>query len=144
MMIDRDEIESLIPHSGTMCLLETVERWDDTSIQCSSATHLDEDNPLRRDGRLGAVHAMEYGAQAAAIHGALLARDHGEKPVPGYLAALRDVRLAVAFLDRVSDRLDVTATLLTAGGGNQIYDVQISAADREIASGRVMVMAAPA
>src|SRR5881398_1435622 len=72
--IDKAEIRRLIPHAGTMCLLDSVLGWDDESIVCTTNTHRDEANPLRRDGRLSALHALEYAAQAAAIHGGLRAR----------------------------------------------------------------------
>ena len=95
--INKAEIRTLIPHSGLMCLLDEVTQWDDRSITCVTNTHRDPANPLRRDGRLSAVHAFEYGAQAAAVHGGLRARSVGEIAPPGYLAALRDARLHVAF-----------------------------------------------
>ncbi len=89
-MIDQDsikktEIRTLIPHSGMMCLLDEVTQWDDRSITCVTNTHRDPANPLRRDGRLSSVHAFEYGAQAAAVHGGLRARSVGEIAPPGYL-----------------------------------------------------------
>ena len=52
-MIGREEIAALIPHAGTMCLLDEVLRWDDASIRCRSARYRAEDNPMRRAGRLG-------------------------------------------------------------------------------------------
>ena len=66
--IHKAEIRTLIPHSDLMCLLDDVMQWDDRSIVCFTNTHRDPANPLRRAGRLSAVHAFEYGAQAAAIH----------------------------------------------------------------------------
>ncbi|PYI82543.1 MAG: phosphotransferase, partial [Verrucomicrobia bacterium] len=69
--IGKAEIRTLIPHSGLMCLLDSVIEWDDQSIICISNTHRDPANPLRREGQLSAVHAFEYGAQAAAVHGGL-------------------------------------------------------------------------
>src|SRR5436305_6706442 len=97
--IDKAEIRRLIPHAGTMCLLDSVLGWDDESIVCTTNTHRDEANPLRRDGRLSALHALEYGAQAAAIHGGLRARAAGTTAPPCYLAAMRDAHLHVARLD---------------------------------------------
>ena len=75
--INKAEIRTLIPHSGLMCLLDEVTQWDDRSITCVTNTHRDPANPLRRDGRLSALHAFEYGAQAAAVHGGLRARSVG-------------------------------------------------------------------
>ena len=91
--VNKAEIRTLIPHSGSMCLLDSVTEWDDRSINCISNTHRDPANPLRRDGRLSAVHAFEYAAQAAAVHGGLRARSVGVTAPPGYLAALRDAHL---------------------------------------------------
>lgn len=142
MLIEKDELRRLIPHAGAMCLLDGVERWDADSILCSSATHRDHQNPLRRRERLAAVHALEYGAQAAAVHGGLLAKQHGEKAEPGFLAAFKDVGLRVRYLDDIEERLEVRAQRLTAGGGNQIYAARISAGGRELAAGRIVVMAA--
>src|SRR6201982_1456603 len=88
MAIDKAEIRTLIPHSGLMCLLDEVTQWDEQSIVCVSNTHRDPENPLRRQGRLSAVHAFEYGAQAAAVHGGLRARAGGTAAPPGYLASL--------------------------------------------------------
>jgi predicted hotdog family 3-hydroxylacyl-ACP dehydratase len=75
--------------------LDRVNEWDVRSIVCISNTHRDPANPLRRNGRLSAVHAFEYAAQAAAVHGGLRARSAGETASPRYLAALREARLHV-------------------------------------------------
>ena len=115
--INKAEIRTLIPHSGTMCLLDSVIEWDDRSIVCSSNTHRDPENPLRCDGRLSAVHAFEYGAQAAAVHGGLRARSVGVTAPPGYLAALRDARLHVMRLDDVDFiTSDLRASFVRRGG----------------------------
>ena len=76
--IHKAEIRTLIPHSGLMCLLDEVMQWDDRSIVCITNTHRDPANPLLRGGRLSAVHAFEYGAQASAVHGGLRAARWGQ------------------------------------------------------------------
>src|SRR5438132_13832829 len=98
MAIEKAEIRTLIPHAGLMCLLDRVLRWDDESVVCVSETHRDPANPLRRHVRLSAVHAVEYGAQAAAVHAALRAQSAGVTPPASYLAALRDVHLSATYL----------------------------------------------
>src|SRR5438045_9022881 len=92
-----------------MCLLDRVLRWDDESIVCVSETHRDPANPLRRDGRLSAMHAVEYGAQAASVHGGLRARSAGATGPPSYLAALRGVYLYATRLDDVTWPLQLLA-----------------------------------
>src|SRR5213596_1762468 len=118
--IDQAEIRTLIPHAGTMCLLDGVVDWDDESIVCTTNTHRDEANPLRRDGRLSALHALEYGAQAAAIHGGLRARAAGATAPPCYLAALRDAHLHVARLDDLASPLEVRDMQMGISQGGQI------------------------
>ncbi|PYK25680.1 MAG: hydroxymyristoyl-ACP dehydratase [Verrucomicrobia bacterium] len=138
--IYKAEIRTLIPHSALMCLLDEVVQWDDRSIACVSNTHRDPANPLRRHGRLSAVHAFEYGAQAAAIHGGLQARATGTIARRGYLAALRDGRLHVTRLDYIHLPLRICATRLFGDGANTVYEFVVSAATVLVAAGRVTIV----
>ena len=138
--IDKAEIRKLIPHSGTMCLLDAVLKWDDESIVCLSETHRDPTNPLRKGNRLSAVHAFEYGAQAAAVHGGLRARAVGRTAPPGYLAALRDAELNIQRLDDIDSPLIVKARRLFGEAVNTVYECEISADDRMLARGRVTII----
>jgi predicted LPLAT superfamily acyltransferase/predicted hotdog family 3-hydroxylacyl-ACP dehydratase len=138
--VDGEEIRTLIPHSGSMCLLERVIEWDDRSILCSSNTHHGTANPLRRDGQLSAVHALEYGAQAAAVHGGLRARAAGASAAPGYVVAFRDARLHVIQLDDIESPLEVRATRLFGDQASTVYECCISAGDRVLAEARVTIM----
>jgi len=47
--LDRAGIESRVPHAGRMCLLDTVEDWDESTITCAAAAP-DATHPLARDG----------------------------------------------------------------------------------------------
>lgn len=143
MLIDKAEIRSLIPHAGAMCLLDAVTAWDEQSITCLSDTHRDPANPLRRQGRLSVLHAIEYGAQAAAIHGALCARAAGQTASPGYLAALREARWFVAELDEIAAPLEVVARPLLGDVGYWIYAIQIGAAGRLLAEARITIALQP-
>jgi predicted hotdog family 3-hydroxylacyl-ACP dehydratase len=138
--VDKSEIRTLIPHAGTMCLLDSVLDWNDESIVCLTATHRHPDNPLRRNGRLSAVHALEYGAQAAAVHGGLRARAAGATAPACYLAAVRDAHLYVSCLDNVATPLKVRAKRLFGEAGNTVYECAISASDQVVAEGRVTIM----
>jgi predicted hotdog family 3-hydroxylacyl-ACP dehydratase len=140
LAIDKAEIRALIPHSGLMCLLDEVIQWDDRSIVCITNTHRDPVNPLRRSGRLSALHAFEYGAQAAAVHGGLRARSAGTTAAPGYLAALRDGRLHVTRLDHIHLPLRICATRLFGDRANSVYECLISAANVLVAEGRIIIV----
>ena len=96
-MLNHAGIAALIPHAGTMCLLDSAEAWTQDGIVCRAGSHLAPGNPLRRDGRLSALCGCEYGFQAAALHGALLA---GGVPQPiGYVAAMRVSAMTRPYLD---------------------------------------------
>jgi predicted hotdog family 3-hydroxylacyl-ACP dehydratase len=123
-----------------MCLLDKVTRWDDRSIECITDTHRDPANPLRRDGHLSALHAFEYGAQAAAVHGGLRARSAGLTAPPGYLAALRDARLHARRLDDIKSPLQICANHVFGDGANTVYKCRITAGDRLIAEGRITIV----
>lgn len=96
VILDHAAIAGLIPHAGSMCLLDAVLDWSDVAIVCRAVSHLDPANPLRRDGRLAPVCGLEYALQAAAVHGAL--RGGAPQP-PGYLAAIRIGHLALGRWD---------------------------------------------
>jgi predicted hotdog family 3-hydroxylacyl-ACP dehydratase len=135
-----DEICAMIPHSGEMCLLDSVERWDPQSIVCHSLSHQNPRNPLIKNGKLSSIHAVEYGAQAMAVHGCLLARAKGEQLKPGYLAALKDVKLHAAYLDGLTEPLTIKAEQLIAGSGNLMYTLEVSAGTHVIATARATVV----
>jgi predicted hotdog family 3-hydroxylacyl-ACP dehydratase len=140
MLVNKAAIRTLIPHSGSMCLLDGVLEWDERTIVCVSETHRDPANPLRRCGRLSALHAFEYGAQAAAVHGGLRARAAGEVAPHCYLAALRDAHLHVDQLDDVAAPLRVCARRLFGDAGNTVYECEISADGISLAEARVTIM----
>jgi predicted hotdog family 3-hydroxylacyl-ACP dehydratase len=123
-----------------MCLLDEVTQWDDRSISCVTNTHHDPANPLRRDGRLSALHAFEYGAQAAAVHGGLRARSVSAIAPPGYLAALRDAHLHAARLDDITSPLQIYANRLFGDGANTIYECRVSADNVVLANARITII----
>ena len=61
------DIGTLLPHAGTARMIERVVEWDRDSIVTATARHRAADNPLRKDGRLAAVHLAEFGAQTMAF-----------------------------------------------------------------------------
>lgn len=126
-MLGQAAIRGLIAQQGAMVLLDAVLHWDEVEITCAARSHLDTDNPLRRAGRLGAACGIEYGLQAAAVHGALLA---GSAPVTaGFLAALRAVALHVERLDNSQfGVLGVTAQLEGRHAGGFAYLFRVAGA----------------
>jgi predicted hotdog family 3-hydroxylacyl-ACP dehydratase len=128
-MLDRAAILTMIPHQGAMCLLDGVRSWSASHIACFAHSHLDPANPLRRDGRLSSICGCEYGLQAAAVHGALLAG--GRPGAAGYVAALQITRAAADRLDHPASgsTMTVEADLELADAGGLIYRFALRAED---------------
>lgn len=135
------DLRELIPHALRMCLLDTIEIWDESSIHCLTNSHRDPENPLRSGQQLAALHLCEYGAQAMAVHGGLLARhEHGGKAGPGVLVALREVEFAVDRVDDIEEPLTVIAHQQIAGANGWLYRFEVNAGSRWLARGRVSVI----
>lgn len=143
-MLDKSQWSALIPHQGTMCLLDTVVAWDAQRIHARTASHVRGDNPLRVDGRLRSLHLCEYGAQAMAVHGGLLAQTAGGRAAPGLLVSLRDVELARACVHDLAGELDVHAERLLAGEQSWQYAFRVEHDGVLVARGRAAVMVQPA
>ena len=145
MVLSRAAIAELIPHAGTMCLLEEVLSSDSEGIVCRAVSHRDAANPLREGGILHAVCGIEYAAQAMAVHGALLGRAAGSaRGRGGMLAAARDVVLNVERLDDIADDLVVSARRLVAEDAWLLYEFALHAGGKELVSGRATVSLAAA
>jgi len=140
MTLTRAAIEALIPHKHAMCLWDEVLDWDAQRIRLRAQDHRDPAHPLRSDGQLRALHLCEYGAQAMAVHGGLLARDAGVVTKAGMLVALRDVRLHATRIDDLPGALECEAELLAAGEASQQYAFRILHEGILLAEGRATVM----
>lgn len=141
-MLGRAEIAALIPHQGTMCLLDSALAWDAVQIECRAHSHLDPANPLRSNGRLGMVCGIEYCLQAAALHGALRDRTPARE---GRLAALREVAIAAGRLDDPAHgELAVRAKLEHGEGSGAIYRLHLATeSGRVLVAGRATIMFPP-
>ena len=140
MLIGKEELCSLIPHAGSMCLLEGVIDWNAGEIRCTALSHTDPANPLRSNARLASVHLLEYGAQAMAAHGGLLARESGIRVLPGYLVTLRDVVLQQEFIDHITAPLTIHAQMIATLADSFMYRFSIIAGGIELASARATVV----
>jgi predicted hotdog family 3-hydroxylacyl-ACP dehydratase len=137
LKVDRAGIERLVPHRGTMCLLEQVLEWDENTIVCRATSHRDPANPLRGGDGLAVIIGVEYAAQAVAVHGGLCGEESSKA---GYLAALRDVVCSVARLDGERGDLVVSATRVAAESGRLLYDFRLEGGGRELLRGRLSVV----
>ena len=138
--LNRAAIAALIPHQGGMCLLERVLSWDTQQIVAATTTHRDPAHPLRSAAGLRSIHLCEYGAQAAALHGGLVAQASGARAAPGMLVALREIQLRRDFIHDLPGELTVRAQLLLAGSGSAQYSFEVRHQDEVLAAGRAAIM----
>lgn len=154
--LDHDAIAARIPHAGRMCLLDRVLSWDADHLECIARLQTGAAfHPLARNGRLPATAAIEYAAQAMALHGGLVqeraAQEDGvlpdgpenrasrQGPRRGFLAGLRTVRLHTRWID---DGLPLLAIRVARFAGDDVqvlYDFEVSG-DGPIAQGRAVVV----
>lgn len=139
--MDRETICELIPHDGTMCLLEEVADWGEDWIRCRTGCHHWPDHPLAREGRLAPIHALEIGAQAVAVHGGLLATRKGHTGgAVKYLAAIRSMDLAATSLDQFPGDLWAWAQCLGSQGQHGIYQIRVTSGEETVLAAQITVM----
>ncbi|MFA7555563.1 MAG: hypothetical protein WCY88_15075 [Spongiibacteraceae bacterium] len=145
IVIGTQELSALLPHSGSMCLLDSIHSWDDKLISCWATSHRSVDNPLREDNQLPVHAGIEYAAQAMAAHGALCdskKNNQGritEEPKLGYLVVLTGVEWFCSRLDDLLGELLVKAERLMVVDGGFSYQFNVYHQDQLLLQGRAVV-----
>ena len=135
----REELQSLIPHSGSMCLLDSVVDWNDDSIACETSSHLRENNPFTKQGRLDSVLLVEYGAQAAAVHAGLIQNGMGEGGT-AYIGAVKNLQIFEQVVDQSISMLNVSAQCILNNKDGAIYQIECGGDNRPVISARVVLI----
>ncbi len=160
VLLNRSEIAALIPHAGSMCLLEQVLSYSDAQIVCRTQSHLSPSNPLKVEGQLSKMHLIEYGAQAIAIHGGLLeaaaeeavqkeSESKGCRPITrsprarrpnaGFIATVKSVQWGR--FEPCTEFLEITAVAIATSEQSKVYEVTVCDAGlKRICSARVMIV----
>jgi len=134
--LGRDWLAANLPHQGSMNLLDEIVDWSEAGLRAVASGHRSAAHPLRRGGELPVACAIEYAAQAAAAHGALIA---SAPSGPGMLVAVRGVEFHATRLDDAAGLLDIAVEPLGGGESGVIYRFDVSSAGRPLASGRLTV-----
>lgn len=136
MTLTRAQIEGFVPQRGTMCLLDAVTSWDATHIRCTAVSP-GPTHPLTRDHAVPAIAAIEYAAQATAVHGALL--DSSAALRAGMLAKLSEVHLHAGWIPSDGMALEVCAEQLGHASAGCLYSFDVVCGQQRVASGRLIV-----
>lgn len=137
------DFANLIPHSGSMSLIDELLDWDSNHLICQTQSHKSPDNPLRGVGSLHSVHAVEYAGQACALHAGLITKASGRAPKPGILVGIKDAEFHVERLDDLAEALTISVQRVFGDADNAIYVYRLETESRRIASGRLSVMSRP-
>ena len=144
--LDHAGIEALIPHRGTMCLLDRLTSWDATRIECVAVNHRDPRHPLRSaSGLLASARDRVRGAGDGRCTARSAPRPRASAPSPGFLASARDVRLACWRLDDLPPRRARRARRRRRAPGRRRRPAPLRVSrrathGRELAAGRVAVV----
>jgi predicted hotdog family 3-hydroxylacyl-ACP dehydratase len=123
-----------------MCLLDGVESWDDKQIVCTSTTHQNQDNPLAENNRLACINAVEYGAQAVAIHGNLIAKNlNMPLPESGFLVQIKALEFDDCNLSSLPEALIISAQQIYIDPGSLLYSITIQHGQDQLMQGRIMI-----
>ncbi len=137
---DKTWIAAHIPHRDDMCLLDRVVAWDEHRLRCVAGSHRLADNPLRANDRLSAVCAIEYAAQAMAVHGALLDAAENTRPRAGMLVSVRETAIHTLRLDNLAADLDIEVECIHRNAANILYRFKVQADGKPLADGRAAVI----
>lgn len=137
--LDKPAIECLIPHKGSMCLLDKVEQWDQQTVACISMSHHLPHNPLLEDGQLNAMVLVEYAAQAAAIHASLTGAGIGGTHT-ALIGAVKALKLHCRSVAPSQKILTVVAQSILQSGGGAIYQIEVRAQDALLVEARVVLV----
>ena len=110
-----------------MSMLDSVIDWSDNSITCVTSTHRHASNPLMVGANLPSLCLIEYGAQAAAVHAALVANRVDGQGKPAYIGNLKNIEWKEALVDSALPTLTITANLVASSASGAIYDIEASA-----------------
>ena len=129
-------LPALLPHGPSMVLLDSIESWNPREIVCLTTSHIRQDNPLRCDEVLPVYAAIEYAAQAMAVHGALTASGRARA---GVLGGVRRFRARIDRLDNIAAPLRIVASLRQGEPTAATYTFSIRTGADEIVSGQAAV-----
>ena len=140
MLIEREELETLIPHKGKMLLLNRIIEYNnDRSIR---AEYDITRNCIFYDPAIDGVPAwagFEFMAQAISVLTGIRSREKGEKPKVGFILSIPFMRMEIPFYKngatvavRVKE-IDCTDTIYS-------FDGEAFLENKKVMEGKLMVV----
>jgi len=141
LVIEREELQTIIPHNGKMLLLDRIIEYNgnDHSIRAESAITAD---CIFYDPATGGVPSwvgFEFMAQAISALSGIRSRERGEKPKIGFILSIPSMRMEIPlFKNGVLVEVRVKETDCT----EMIYSFDAAAflEGKKVMEGKLMVM----
>jgi predicted hotdog family 3-hydroxylacyl-ACP dehydratase len=131
-------IEAIVPHRGTMLLLDAIRAYDATTVTAHATVHADAwyADP---DGAMPAWIGIELMAQAIAAHEGLLSMKDGQPARPGVLLGSRRYEAKVGAFPRNALLRIHASEVLRSDDGTGAYECTIEHGDTLYATAVVKV-----
>lgn len=139
ILITKNEIEKMIPHGTSMCLLDGVIEWNEQTITTECHTHFSPTNPLLEKGDLAIVNLIEYGAQTAAIHAALNQTGLSVKR-PAYLGAIKNIEFHCPIISSSTQSIEIKANCINSNPNGAIYLISAEGDGKPLLSGKIILV----
>ena len=131
-------IETLLPHRGTMLLLDAVTAWDAESATASASVHADgwyaADN-----GAMPSWFGIELMAQTIAAHVGLSARSQGQSPKQGILLGTRAYQATMSHFPPGTLLIVKTSLIFRDASGLGAYKCVITRHEEPVANAIIKV-----
>lgn len=131
-------IDAIVPHRGTMLLLDAIRSYDLTSVTAHATVHADAWY-ADQNGAMPAWIGIELMAQAIAAHEGLLSMQDGQPARPGVLLGSRRYEAKVLAFPRNAVLRIHAIELLRSDDGTGAYECTIEHGDRLYATAVVKV-----
>ena len=139
-MIEKEELQTLIPHKGKMMLLDRVIDYDiEHSI---SAEYNITKNCLFYDPVLDGVPSwagFEFLAQTISVLTGIRKREKGEKPTIGFILSIPSMRMEIPVFKN-GDSLEIRAKETDCTDMIYTFEGAIFLKDKKVMEGSLMVM----
>jgi predicted hotdog family 3-hydroxylacyl-ACP dehydratase len=132
-MLSVDELPPLVdllPHDPPMVLLDAISAFGEIDIECTVTVA--EGAPFVRDGKVAAVVALEYMAQASGVFLGIMAFSESGRIKRGYLLGAREMELDADYF-HVGDTLRVFSKHVWGKEDMASFDCLVTRNDRRVA-----------
>lgn len=130
-------IEILLPHRGTMLLLDAVTAWDAESATATASVYAD--SWYADNGAMPSWFGIELMAQTIAAHVGLSAHSQGQLPKQGVLLGTRAYQVTMAHFPPGDLLIVKTSLIFRDASGLGAYECVIARHDEPVATATIKV-----